>query len=78
MGERDDLDFRTTPAERVTLDDYFLVNLASSYTFNLNHRYFKDFRIFGKVLNLFDEHYEETFGFSPPEPSFRVGVAFSM
>jgi len=78
VGERDDLDFRTFPAERVTLDEYFIVDLATAYTFNLNHRYVKDFKIFGKVKNLFDEHYEETFGFSPPDPSFQVGLAFKM
>jgi vitamin B12 transporter len=78
VGERDDLDFRTFPAARVTLDDYFIVDLATSYTFNLNHRYIKNFKIFGKVQNLLDEHYEEAFGFSPPDPSFRVGLAFKM
>ncbi|MGD9238197.1 MAG: TonB-dependent receptor, partial [Desulfobacterales bacterium] len=35
VGERDDLDFRTFPANRVTLDDYFVVDLATSYTFDL-------------------------------------------
>ena len=78
VGERDDLDFRTFPAERVTLDDYFLVDLATSYTFDLDYQYIKDFKIFGKVQNLFDEHYEEVFGFSPPDPSFRVGLAFRL
>jgi len=78
VGKRDDLDFRTFPAERVTLDDYFVVDLATSYTFNLNHRYLKEFKIFGKVQNLFDENYEEAFGFTPPEPSFRVGLAFKI
>ena len=78
VGERDDLDFRTFPAERVTLDDYFIADLATSYTFQLNNEYITDFKIFGKILNLFDEHYEEAFGFSPPDPSFRVGLAFKM
>ncbi|MBT8371904.1 MAG: TonB-dependent receptor, partial [Deltaproteobacteria bacterium] len=78
VGERDDLDFRTFPATRVTLDDYFIVDLATAYTFNLNHRYIKDFKIFGKIQNLFDEQYEEAFGFSPPDPSFRVGLAFKL
>ena len=78
VGERDDLDFRTFPANRVTLDDYFLVDLATSYTFDLDNEYIKDFKIFGKVQNLFDEHYEEVFGFSPPDPSFRVGLAFKL
>jgi vitamin B12 transporter len=79
VGERDDLDFRNIfSPNRVTLDDYFVVDLATSYTFNLNNRFIKDFKIFGKVQNLFDEHYEEAFGFSPPDPSFRVGLAFKM
>jgi vitamin B12 transporter len=78
VGERDDLDFRTFQAKRATLDDYFLVDLATSYTFDLNNEYIKDFKIFGKVQNLFDEHYEEVFGFSPPDPSFRVGLAFKL
>jgi vitamin B12 transporter len=78
MGERDDLDFRTFPAERVTLNDYFIVDLATSYTVNLNQRYVKDFKIFGKIQNLFDEKYEESFGFSAPDPSFQLGLAFKM
>lgn len=78
VGERDDLDFRTFPANRVTLDDYFVVNLAAAYTFNLNHRYIKDFKIFGKLQNLLDETYQETFGFSAPDPSFRIGLSFKM
>ena len=78
VGKRDDLDFRTFPANRVTLDDYFVVDLATSYTFALNDRFIKDFKIFGKVTNLFDEQYEEVFGFSSPDPSFQVGVAFKL
>ncbi len=78
VGKRDDLDFRTFPANRVTLDEYFIVDLATSYTFNLNHPYIKELKIFGKVQNLFDEKYEEAFGFSPPDPSFRVGLAFKI
>ena len=78
VGERDDLDFRTFPANRVTLDEYFIVDLATSYTFQLKDRFIKDLKIFGKVQNLFDEHYEEAFGFSPPDPSFRVGLAFKL
>jgi len=80
VGERDDLYYQPfpDPVIRVTLDDYFVVDLAAAYRFNLNHRYIKDFKIFAKVQNLFDEHYEEVFGFSPPDPSFRVGLAFKM
>jgi vitamin B12 transporter len=79
VGERDDLDFRNIfSPNRVTLDDYFIVNLATSYTFNLSQRYIQDFKIFGKIENLFDEHYKEAFGFSPPDPSFQIGLSFKM
>jgi vitamin B12 transporter len=79
VGERDDLDYQNLfSPNRVTLDEYFIVNLATSYTFNLGRRYIQDFEIFGKVENLFDEHYEEAFGFSPPDPSFRIGLAFKL
>jgi outer membrane cobalamin receptor len=44
----------------------------------MNHRYIQDVKIFGKVENLFNEDYEEVFGFSPPDPSFRVGLAFKL
>jgi outer membrane cobalamin receptor len=40
--------------------------------------YIKDVKVFGKVLNVFDEEYEEIVGFSAPDPSFSLGVSFSM
>ena len=36
------------------------------------------FAAYVAVDNLFDEDYEETFGFSPPDPSFRFGLSFRM
>ena len=78
VGERDDLNFLTFPGTRVTLDDYFLVNLAASYMIPWSNPYIKDLKVFGKVLNLFDEEYEEIVGFSAPDPSFSLGLSFSM
>ena len=78
VGERDDLNFQTFPGTRVALDDYFIVNLAASYAFAWSNPYIKNFKVFGKVQNLFDEEYEEAFGFSAPPPSFQLGVSFSM
>lgn len=46
------------PVQRVTLDDFLLVNLAASYKIS------GDFELFGRVENLLDEGYEEVFGFS--------------
>ena len=31
-----------------------------------------------RLSDCFDEDYEEVFGFSPPDPSFRVGLAFKI
>jgi vitamin B12 transporter len=78
VGERDDLNFVTFPGTRVELDDYFLVNLAASYMIPWSNPYIKDVKVFGKVLNVFDEEYEEIVGFSAPDPSFSLGVSFSM
>jgi vitamin B12 transporter len=78
VGERDDLDFQTFPGTRVTLDDYFIVNLAASYMIPWSNTFIKELKVFGKVRNLFDEDYEEIVGFSAPDPSFSLGVSFSM
>jgi len=78
VGDRDDLDYRSFPADRVTLGDYFLVDLAASYALALDIPYIEDFKVIGKIKNLFDQDYEEIFGFSAPPPSFQLGVAFSM
>lgn len=78
VGERDDLNFSTFPGTRVTLDDYFIVNLAAFYTIPWSNQYIKELKVFGKVLNLLDEEYEEIVGFSAPDPSFSLGLSFSM
>jgi vitamin B12 transporter len=54
-GEQKDLDFSTL--ERVTLDDYTLVNVAGSYVVN------KYLTVFARIENLFDDDYEEILGF---------------
>mgnify|MGYP001406993661 CR=1 FL=1 len=47
-----------TESGRVTLDDYWLVTAAASYKLN------PGLEIYGRIENLFDEDYEEIFGFS--------------
>ncbi|MBN2644043.1 MAG: TonB-dependent receptor [Desulfuromonadaceae bacterium] len=50
------------------LDDYFLVNLAVHYDLN-------DWaRLYGRIDNLFDEHYEEAWSYATPGQSFYAGV----
>ena len=56
------------PVGRVTLDDYWLVSAAASYKLR------DDLEIFGRVENLFDEEYEEVFGFSTAGTAAYAGL----
>ena len=71
-GEQEDFFFPPTPPfqERVTLDDFVLVNLAASY--NLS----SSLAVFGRVENLFDEDYEEVFSFTTPGRSAVIGLRY--
>ena len=60
VGERDDNDYSTWPASRIELDDYVLVDVASSYKLTENTE------LFGRVENLFDEDYQEVKGYGTP------------
>jgi len=71
VGERDDMDFSTWPASRVELDDYALVNLASSYQVT------EHTELFGRIENLFDEDYQEVKGFGTPGIGAYGGVKVS-
>jgi len=71
VGERDDFDFNAFPVTRVRLHGYLLVNLAAYYDIT------KNFRVFGRVDNLFDEDYEEVLGFDTPGVSGFAGVEMS-
>lgn len=69
-GRQDDVAF-TDPSYapvRVSLQEYVLVNLNGEY--RLNDR----FSIFGRVENLFDEHYEEVFSYATPGRGAYGGV----
>lgn len=68
VGERDDKDFTVWPARRVELGDYVLVNLSGSFAV---HKYLE---LFARVENLFDEDYEEAFGYGTPGISAYGGV----
>lgn len=67
VGERDDLDFSTFPATRVTLPDYATVNLAASW------RISDHFEVFARGENLLDKDYEEVFGFGTPGVAGYLG-----
>lgn len=70
-GEMDDLVFGGAPffpVGRVTLDDYWLVSAAASYKLR------DDLEVYGRVENLFDEEYEEVFGFSTAGTAAYAGL----
>jgi vitamin B12 transporter len=68
VGEREDLDFSSFPARRVTLDDYALVRVAGSVAWGAG------VDLFARVENLLDAQYEEVFGFGTPGRAVYGGV----
>lgn len=68
-GEMEDLEFiNATPRTRVTLDSYTVVNIGGSYDIN------DSVEVFGRVENLFDEDYEEVFGFNTQGVTAFAGI----
>lgn len=68
-GDMDDLEFiSATPETVVTLDNYTLVRLSGSYRINENVQWY------GRVENVFDERYEEVFGFNTPGLGAYTGI----
>ena len=69
-GNRDDTTFDplTFAPARVPLEAYTLVNLKGSYRIN-------DYlEVFGRIDNLFDEQYEDVFGYGGAEQGFFAGL----
>ncbi|MDE2180012.1 MAG: TonB-dependent receptor [candidate division NC10 bacterium] len=74
VGAREDLDFRTFPAPRVTLPSYRTVDVAFTYLLLKDRLHLQELSLFGRVQNLFDEGFQQTFGFSAPRITFLLGV----
>lgn len=72
VGNRKDIDFTTYPYNRLTLDDYVKVDVFCSYDVNEN------FQVYGRIENLFDEDYEETYGFSTAGISGYAGAKIQL
>lgn len=66
VGERDDVN--ASVGSRVEVDDYVVVNLSGS--FNV-HKYVE---VFARIENLFDQDYQEIFGYGTPGISAYGGV----
>ena len=68
VGKRDDKDFSAFPYPKVTLQDYFLVNISAS------HNITENIQLFGRIENLFSESYEEAKGYNTPGFSAFAGI----
>ena len=69
-GEQKDFAFDPITFERsqVSLDAFTVVNLNGSYKIN------EHFDVFARIDNLFDEKYEEVFGYGSVRQSFYLGL----
>ncbi len=68
-GRTQDLEFiSATPQTRVTLDEYFLVNVGADYQVTDN------LQLFGRIENLLDQDYEEIFSFNTPGINAYAGL----
>ena len=71
-GAREDDDFSTFPAVRVTLDNYTLVNTTASYQVNDRVQFYL------RAENLLNEQYEDVLGFQTLGRGGYVGVLFNI
>lgn len=71
-GRRDDKDFSAYPANRVTLTDYTIVNLAGSYKLS------EYFEFTARIENLFDKKYEEVLYYGTLGRTFYTGINISL
>jgi vitamin B12 transporter len=72
-GPRDDFDFSFFPSERVELDAYATVDLAASVVLLRGTAGAPEISITARVLNLFDEDYEQVLNFEAPGRTVLVG-----
>jgi vitamin B12 transporter len=75
VGDSIDRDFSRPDSPRVTLPGYTKVDLAASYAVAQHIWGLRSIRVQGKIENLFDDDYEEAFGFSAPGIRVRGGIA---
>jgi vitamin B12 transporter len=68
VGERKDIDYAKFPYEQITLNGYTKVDLS------LHYKIRPACEIFGRVENLFDEKYQEVYGFNSARLSGYGGL----
>jgi vitamin B12 transporter len=74
VGDSEDTDPRTLPAQRVRLPGYTRIDLAASYVLLRERWWLRELTLFGRVLNLLDADYEEAFGVTAPGRTFLIGL----
>ncbi|MBO6824746.1 MAG: TonB-dependent receptor [Sneathiella sp.] len=68
-GKMKDNEFiSTTPQTRVTLDEYVLVNVGADYRFT------DQITVYGRIENLFNEDYQEVYGFNTQGTTAFIGL----
>ncbi len=74
QGEQYDIYYPPYPreVERMTLDAFTLVNVSGMY--HLSNR----MTLFARVENLFDENYQEVYGFSSPGRGAYAGIRYKL
>lgn len=72
IGKRDDKDFSGYPVQRVTLPDYYLINIAASY------KILEYLQINGRIENLFNKKYEEVLYYGTLGRSFYLGLNLNL
>ncbi|CAM1366342.1 TonB-dependent receptor plug domain-containing protein [Tenacibaculum xiamenense] len=68
ISDRDDTDFRNYPSVNVPLEAYSLLN------FSANHELNKNVKLFLAVTNIFNDDYQEVFGFTTLGRNYNLGV----
>jgi len=72
IGKREDQDFSTWPATRVTLPDYTLFNSVISYDIN------RQIQVSLRMDNILNEKYEMIKGYGTPGRSAHLGLNISL
>lgn len=76
VGDRADIftDPATFETRRVTAQGYATVDLAASYTVLKDALHLQELTLFGRIQNLFDNDYQQVFGYSAPGMTALFGL----
>ena len=73
QGEMEDFEFiNATPESRVEIDHYWTVKVGTNFQVTEN------IEIYGRVENLFDEQYEEVFGYNTQGRTSFIGFRVNL